>query len=359
LNSAGESTADRGAWRGMAPVVVGSFGVDVGALINEGGFGKVYTAHREDQPGTPYAAKRVPLTDSHAASDTKREVEVMQRLAGENGRGHSSIIRLHEFHEMQRAGRREAWLIMEMATGGELFDLLISSGRLDERTARPLVRSLIAGILYMHGLGIVHRDLKLENVMLSAEDPTNVKIIDFGLAVQLKEPPQALTGRVGSKSYRSPEILACPSYEGPPVDIWALGITAFSLLAGFFPIDEPKPSDWRYAQLASDQASGVGACESIYAMYKRPCRFSAGLKSLLDALLTIDVRQRPAVGAVAALPWLNEGKGRLDGGDAFSEQEEEEEVVYRSLGDGEADLEPLHETMMPICRQRAALHDDA
>ena len=82
------------------------------------------------------------------------------------------------------------------------------------------------------------RDIKLENVMLCAEDPHAVKLVDFGLAMPM---PKKADGsfdakvhfhdRVGSKSYRAPEILTANGYEGPPVDVWALGITVFSLVS--------------------------------------------------------------------------------------------------------------------------------
>lgn len=150
------------------------------------------------------------------------------------------------------------------------------------------------------------RDMKLENVMLCAEDPHAVKLVDFGLAVQV---PQNADGslqatlfydRVGSKSYRAPEILANAGYLGPPVDVWALGITIFSLVSGFFPLDEARASDWRFARLAQDQQRGVGPCDSIYAMYKRACPFTPELKELLNAMLTIDPAQRVTMAQISA-----------------------------------------------------------
>ena len=102
-------------------------------------------------------------------------------------------------------------------------------------------------------------NIKLENVMLCAEDPHAVKLVDFGLAMPM---PKKADGsfdakvhfhdRVGSKSYRAPVILTANGYEGPPVDVWALGITVFSLVSGFFPLDEARPKDWRFDKLQKD-----------------------------------------------------------------------------------------------------------
>ena len=74
---------------------------------------------------------------------------------------------------------------MEMASGGELFDRLIESGSLSEKAAWPYVRGLVEALAHCHSKGVVHRDVKLENVMLCAEDPRAVRLIDFGLALQL------------------------------------------------------------------------------------------------------------------------------------------------------------------------------
>ena len=132
-------------------------------------------------------------------------------------------------------------MFMEMATGGELFDLLISAGSLSEEAAWPYISALVSGVLHCHKLGVVHRDLKLENVMLCSDDPRAIRIIDFGLAVVLplaedgsiKE--SLLEGAAGTPSYRAPEVTTGP-YSPPGLDVWSLGILSFSLVAGFFPL---------------------------------------------------------------------------------------------------------------------------
>ena len=222
--------------------------------------------------------------------------------------------------------RSSSWIFMELATGGDLFDKL-AGGVLTERAVAPYFKGMVEGLLHCLALGVVHRDIKLENVALCADDPHAVKLVDFGLAVCL--PPTGAGGgfdesilydKVGSKSYRAPEILLNDGYRAMAVDVWALGITVFSLVSGFFPLDEAKPSDWRFQRMAKDQGSGVCTCESIFSMYRRQCPLSAEMRELLDAMLAIDPARRLTMQQVAEHRWFATVQGEADDGD---------EVMYR------------------------------
>ena len=116
---------------------------------------------------------------------------------------------------------------------------------------RPYFAALLSGVGAMHTTGVVY-DLKLENVMLCAEDLAAVKIVDFGLAVDYGGAALPREGGL-EVAHRSPEILAGAGYEGPPADVWALGIVIFSLAAGCFPLDEARSTDWRFARLAQER----------------------------------------------------------------------------------------------------------
>merc|ERR1719453_2087084 len=120
---------------------------------------------------------------------------------------------------------------MELASGGELFDRLIDAGKLAEATLEPYLFAMADALAYLHGRGIVHRDIKLENALLDAEDPRALKLIDFGLSVRVELDvngrfvPKRYFDSAGSKSYRAPEMLARGGgYQLPPTDVWALGI---------------------------------------------------------------------------------------------------------------------------------------
>ena len=251
---------------------------------------------------------------------------------------------------------------MEMATGGELFDRLIDSGNLTERAVAPYFKGMAEGLLHCHALGVVHRDIKLENVALCADDPHAVKLVDFGLAVCL--PAKGAGGgfeeailydKVGSRSYRAPELAPeiRDGYRAMAVDVWALGITVFSLVAGFFPLDEAKPSDWRFQRMARDQGSGLCTCESIFGMYRRQCPLSAELRELLDAMLAIDPARRLTMQQVAEHRWFSTEQAAK--GAAFTD--DGDEVMYRGANFDDDVLPPfeLPEQAMPICRQHACL----
>jgi len=343
-------------------VRVAHFDINLSRLLSEGGFGKVFRAKEiSEDPPTEVAAKQVPVGKVPEA-DLRREVEIMRMVSG-----HRSVIGFHHFEEVADHEapevRSSSWIFMEMATGGELFDRLIDSGNLTERAVAPYFKGMVEGLLHCHALGVVHRDIKLENVILCAEDPHAVKLVDFGLAVCL--PPKAAGGggfeeavfhdKVGSKSYRAPEILGSDGYRAMGVDVCALGITVFSLVSGFFPLDEAKPTDWRFQRMATDQRSGVGACESIYAMYRRQCPLSCELRELLDAMLTIDPARRLTMQQVAEHRWFATGQA-AQGAAAFTD--DGDEVLYRSVNDDDDDDSPpfeLPEQAIRVCRQRACL----
>jgi len=335
------------------------FDVNHTRILGEGGFGKVYRAKdTADDPPSECAAKQMKLSADTSAA-LEREVGIMRDLK------HVSVIGFSHYEVVDN----HAWIFMELATGGELFDRLIDSGNLTERAVYPYFLGIVQGLLHCLQMGIVHRDIKLENVMLCAEDPHAVKLVDFGLAVRMGRNADGsfdnmlFYDRVGSKSYRSPEILLSQGYTGPPVDVWALGITIFSLVSGFFPLDEARSTDWRYARLEQECRSGLGPCDSIYGMYRRQCPFTKELKELLNAMLAIDPNKRITMQQISAHPWFAMIV-RKPGAGGMMMDEDGEEVMYRSAAGGgdDEDATPFEmpELAMKIVRQRAdVLGDDA
>jgi len=346
-------------------IKIGNFEANGGQQLGEGGFGAVFRA-KEVVSATECAAKKIPLRSKQDEEVVKHEIHILRAVSG-----HPSIIGLLGEHLVEQSGRRYAWLFMELATGGELFDRLIDSGNLSEKACWPYAKALVDGVLHCHSVGVIHRDIKLENIMLCAEDPAAIKLIDFGLAAIMKKRPdgspimEKLFEAVGTKSYRAPEVIGKSGYMGPPVDTWSMGIVLFSLASGFFPLEEAKQSDWRYAKLFQDQARGVGACDSIYAMYKRSCPFTTPLREMLDSMLTIDVSKRPSLEAIKECDYLQTPRGRSASTEGFDEYGEA--VVYRSANglddDDDEPMEPFDppEQAMKISRQKAfrALSEDA
>lgn len=310
------------------------FEVNIDRMLGKGGFGDVYRAlDTLADPPLEVAAKR-------GSPESLRQEAQMLEIVGR----HPSIIGQHGYVE---TGPFTAWMFVDYIGGGELFDRLIDSGNLSERATRPIAANIASALEHCLSRGVVHRDVKLENVMLCAEDPNALKLIDFGLATRLPlapdgaiEPSALRYDGVGSRSWKAPELFfASAGYFPPPVDAWAYGVLVFSLLAGFFPFDEARSTDWRFARLAQDQARGVGPCDSIFGMYKRSCPFSRAAKEFVDALLWIDPTRRATIGWCLDHEWIEEPEPSSTAASA-------EGVVYRSSADGvdwgiDTDDEPL------------------
>mmetsp|Transcript_41782 Transcript_41782/g.103838 ORF Transcript_41782/g.103838 Transcript_41782/m.103838 type:complete len:355 (+) Transcript_41782:127-1191(+) len=350
----------------MQIIKVGNFETNLQKKLGDGGFGAVFRAKDlSENPPVECAAKLVKLRSQQDVEAMEHEVDVLKAVAG-----HPSVISLRGYIEMQGStvSKKDAWLFMELATGGELFDRLIDSGNLSEKATWPFAKGLVDGVLHCHSKGVIHRDVKLENIMLCAEDPCAVKLIDFGLAAITPVGPNGVPERellydaVGTKSYRAPEIAGASKhgYYGPPVDVWSMGIVIFSLVSGFFPLEEAKMSDWRYAKLAQDQSRGIGPCDSIYATYKRACPFTEAFRDLVDKMLTINPDKRLSLTELARHPWFDQAMRPKEPSFCYEEDAYNDPVVYRSANafDDEegGTFEPPMEAMR-IARQPAMRGD--
>jgi serine/threonine protein kinase len=137
---------------------------------------------------------------------------------------HEHIIQLYEMHEIEG----KIYLVMELVTGGELFDEIVRIGKYSEPEAAKLVHKMLVAILYLHNLGIAHRDLKPENLLLS-DKTKNAKIMisDFGLS-KIFNDDEVMKTACGTPGYVAPEVLIRKGY-GREVDLWSLGVITYIL----------------------------------------------------------------------------------------------------------------------------------
>lgn len=284
------------------------FTIDQGKKYGEGGYGATFAA-ADTQSGLPAAVKVI---------DTRRmRLEAIRKeCAILEGLEHANVIKVlgHGTGRKSSSQSHLYFIFMELASGGELFDQVIDRGAnaMSEATARNFMRQLLAGVEHCHSRGVAHRDLKLENVLLTKEGV--VKVIDFGLShIYHKNGAGAFDRSVplremcGSKSYAAPEVLNGTGYDGFLADVWSLGVCLFAMLSGFFPLDEASKNDWRYGKLQEQQARGRSTTKSVYAWYKRSCsHLSASVIQLLDGMLTINPEQRLTMQAVLSHPWLRD-----------------------------------------------------
>ena len=306
LSTSGAGIADKGRMgeRG-APVNELSAqlpGYKIGMSIGEGGFCTVRAGvHR-----LTGAAVAVKVYDKRRLGDPAdrrrvgREIRVLKRLASP---------RVIQLLEVVDAPSR-MFMVMERAANGSLLDYVRSRKRLDEPTARKFFCQAVAGIEYCHRHLVVHRDIKLENLLLDEND--NLRLIDFGLAAILPPgPPKKLKVHCGSPSYAAPEIVGRTLYDGPPVDVWSLGVVTFAMLAGSLPF---------HARNNKQEL-----CQKIMrGAFTLPDFISRDAADLLKRMLTVDPSQRITVGGLWSHPWvsgrdaggLSEGAAASYGGDA-------------------------------------------
>ncbi|WVY92045.1 hypothetical protein V8G54_037559 [Vigna mungo] len=147
----------------------------------------------------------------------------------------STIIK-HKMVDQVLASRTKIYIILEFITGGELFDKIVSHGRLSEADCRRYFQQLIDGVDYCHSKGVYHRDLKPENLLLDSQG--NIKISDFGLSAFPEQGVSMLRTTCGTPNYVAPEVLSHKGYNGAPADVWSCGVILYVLLAGYLPFDE-------------------------------------------------------------------------------------------------------------------------
>ena len=199
--------------------------------IGEGNFAKVKLAKHTISGQQVLLTNQVAIKiidknklDKATSKKLFREVRIMRML------NHKNIVKLYEVIDTPD----ELYLVMEYLSGGEIFDFLVAHGRMKEKDARRHFRQIIGAVAYCHGLHIIHRDLKAENLLL--DENMNVKIADFGFSNQFS-PGQKLNTWCGSPPYAAPELFQGKEYSGPEVDIWSLGVVLYVFVCGSLPFD--------------------------------------------------------------------------------------------------------------------------
>ncbi|KAF8083188.1 hypothetical protein N665_0789s0008 [Sinapis alba] len=203
---------------------------ELGRTLGEGNSAKVKLA-TDTVSGQSFAVKIIDKSRTSRLNvpfQIKREIRTLKVLK------HPNIVRLHEV----LASKTKIYMVLECVTGGDLFDRIVSKGKISETQGRKMFQQLIDGISYCHNKGIFHRDLKLENVLLDANG--HIKITDFGLSAvsQHFREDGLLHTTCGSPNYVAPEVLANKGYDGASSDIWSCGVILYVILTGCLPFDD-------------------------------------------------------------------------------------------------------------------------
>ena len=227
----------------------------LGKTIGQGSMGKVKLAKNletGEQASNQYCSK------DHSISDTSSQVavKIVPRQATDED-GNPKDERADRSKEIRTAreaamvsllnhpficGMRDVqrtnyhwYMLFEYVNGGQMLDYIISHGRLKEKQARKFGRQIASALDYCHRNSIVHRDLKIENILISKTG--DIKIIDFGLS-NLFSPRSLLKTFCGSLYFAAPELLQARQYAGPEVDVWSFGIVLYVLVCGKVPFDD-------------------------------------------------------------------------------------------------------------------------
>jgi len=252
-------------------------------VLGEGSFAVVRKGIKKST-NEEFAVKIIDKTnlesDDQLALQT--EVEILSQI------DHPNIVKLHEIYDEKTRFN----MVMELMTGGELFDRIVEKEHYSEKEAADTIRPVVDAIRYCHSMGIAHRDLKPENLLYATTDPNSIiKITDFGLAKVINN--DLMTTACGTPGYVAPEILIGKGYDNA-VDYWSIGVIIYVMLCGFPPFfedsneklfDAIKKGEYEFPSPQWDQISDYA-------------------KDLIKKLLVVDPYKRLDADGILKHPWI-------------------------------------------------------
>uniref|UniRef100_A0A061RN07 Sulfur stress regulator n=1 Tax=Tetraselmis sp. GSL018 TaxID=582737 RepID=A0A061RN07_9CHLO len=262
-------------------------GYEILHKIGEGGYGSVFLATKEGT-GEKVAIKLV----EPRAQERKR---IEREISNHSSLSHPNIV---SFLDLVKAGSFLG-LVMEYVSGGELFSYVLDNGRpgLPESVARKFFQELIRAVDYMHSRGIVSRDIKLENALLTGKTYPLLKICDFGFS---KNDDESIPkSKVGTPQYIPPEVIVSERYDGKKADIWSCGVILYAMLSGQFPFQRLEDNE-----LSCAQRFGAVSERILNCTYSFPPWFSTDSMDLLSKVLVFNPDQRMSLEDIQHHPFF-------------------------------------------------------
>ncbi|KAI8846103.1 kinase-like domain-containing protein [Chytridium lagenaria] len=265
---------------------------ELGDTLGTGAFSEVKIA-TERATGNKYAIKIVDKSKCKGKeSMIETEVNILMRVR------HEHIIQLYEMYEIES----KIYLVMELVTGGELFDEIVKIGKYTEADAAHIVYKILLAIDYLHTEGIAHRDLKPENLLLSDRtSQAKIMISDFGLS-KIFSDDEVMRTACGTPGYVAPEVLKRQGY-GREVDLWSLGVITYILLCGY-----PPFYDQNNVELFKQIMAGRYEFDRPWWDNISETVFPAA-KDFIRKLLVLDPRQRATARSCLNHPFITNNCG--------------------------------------------------
>ncbi|KAM9319519.1 hormonally up-regulated neu tumor-associated kinase [Gastrophryne carolinensis] len=263
----------------------------IGRKLGEGSFAKVREGIHVvtgERVAVKVIDKKKAKKDTYVTKNLRREGQIQQMIR------HPNITQLLDILETENS----YYLVMELCTGGNLMHKIYEKKRLEEHEARKYVRQLIQAVEHLHRAGVVHRDLKIENLLL--DENNNIKLIDFGLSncAGILGYTDPFSTQCGSPAYAAPELLARKKY-GPKVDVWSIGVNMYAMLTGTLPFTvEPFSLRALYQKMVDKSMNPL------------PSHLSPAALNFLRLLLEPDPLKRPNIQQALANRWLNDNYGK-------------------------------------------------
>ncbi|KAM9566533.1 hormonally up-regulated neu tumor-associated kinase isoform 2-T2 [Guaruba guarouba] len=259
----------------------------IGRKLGEGSFAKVREGLHVltgEKVAVKVIDKKRAKKDTYVTKNLRREGQIQQMIR------HPNIAQLLDILETENS----YYLVMELCPGGNLMHKIYEKKRLEEHEARKYIRQLILAVEHLHRAGVVHRDLKIENLLL--DEDNNIKLIDFGLSncAGILGYSDPFSTQCGSPAYAAPELLARKKY-GPKIDVWSIGVNMYAMLTGTLPFTvEPFSLRALYQKMVDKE------------MNPFPTQLSSAAVNFLRSLLEPDPAKRPNIQQALANRWLNE-----------------------------------------------------
>ncbi|EDO49548.1 predicted protein, partial [Nematostella vectensis] len=255
--------------------------------LGKGRFGVVCKCVNK-KTGKQFAAKFIKCSKPQDREDVIHEMEIMNTIR------HKRLLRLADAFETP--SQQEMILVMELVTGGELFEKVVEEEFISENDVTHYMKQILEGLEHMHKQEVLHLDLKPENIMIVKQDSRQIKLIDFGLARKYN-PKENLKVMFGTPEFVAPEVLTYDRIT-PATDMWSIGVIAYVLLSGLSPFMGDNDAE----TLANVQTAEWDFDDPVFD------DISDEAKDFIEKLLVLKATARISVAKCMEHPWLTTKK---------------------------------------------------